>query len=305
MNTFTEKEFICERAFDKYGPFWHLYTDGTKMENIFCSREDMISVMTAVAVERTVSEDVMIITFEIMKNHLHFIMAGERDVCLSFFARFKRRLMRIFSSTDKVIDWSNFQASILPIDNLKSLRNEIIYVNRNAFVADPDYTPYSYPWGGGCAYFNELMQHLPVCSIEEFSVSKQRELTRCRDVSKLGRLKYVGDTPYIPSFCRIDIGEMMFRDARSYFHSLTRNAEAFSQIAARLKDVIFLTDDELFSVAVKCAETMFSESRLTMLRPEQKIQLAKELHFKYNASNQQLRRLLKLDVKILSELFPE
>ena len=35
----------------------------------------------------------------------------------------------------------------------------------------------------------------------------------------------------------------MFRDARSYFNSLTRNAEAFSQIASRLKDSIFLTDE--------------------------------------------------------------
>lgn len=305
MGTFAEKELICEQAFNEYGPFWHVYTDGTKMENIFCSKEEMIMVMTAIAVEKAVSGDVMIITFEIMKNHLHFIMAGERDACLEFFARLKRRIMRMFSSTDNVIDWSNFQASILPIDNLKSLRNEIIYVNRNAFVANPDYTPYSYPWGGGCAYFNELMQLLPVCSIEDFSVTRRRELARCRDVSKLGSLKFVGNIPFIPGFCRIDIGEMMFRDARSYFHSLTRNAEAFSQIAARLKDVIFLTDDELFSVAVKCAEAMFSESKLTMLRPEQRIQLAKDLHFKYNASNQQLRRLLKLDVKILSELFPE
>lgn len=305
MSSFAEKEFKCEQAFNEHGPFWHLYTDGTKMENVFCTNKDMNLVMTAISVEKTVSEDVIIITFEIMKNHLHFIMAGECDACLDFFVRLKRRIMRLFSLTEKVIDWSNFQASILPIDNLKSLRNEIIYVNRNAFVANTDYTPYNYPWGGGCAYFNKIMQLLSVCSLEEFSISKQRELARCRDVSKLGGLKFVGDIPYIPSFCRIDIGEMMYRDARSYFYSLTRNAEAFSQIASRLKDVIFLTDDELFAVAVQCAEAMFSESKLTLLRPEQKIQLAKELHFKYNASNQQLRRLLKLDLKILSELFPE
>lgn len=305
MSTFSEKEFICEQVFNEYGSFWHLYTDGTKMENIFCSSEDKTLVMTAIAVESIMSEDVKIITFEIMVNHLHFIIAGEYDACLCYFARFKRRLMRMFSSTDKVIDWNKFQSSILPIDNLKSLRNEIIYVNRNAFVANPDYTPYNYLWGGGCAYFNHLMQMMPVCSMEEFSINKRRELARCRNVSQLGGLKFIGNIPYIPSFCRIDVGEKMFRDARSYFHSLTRNAEAFSQIATRLKDVVFLTDDELFLVAVRCSEEKFSESRLTTLSPEQKIQLAKELHFKYNASNQQLRRLLKLDITILSELFPE
>ena len=72
MSSFAEKEQVCEKAFNEYGPFWHLYTDGTKMENVFCSNEDMIRVMTAVAVEKTMSDDVMIITFEIMKNHLHF-----------------------------------------------------------------------------------------------------------------------------------------------------------------------------------------------------------------------------------------
>lgn len=305
MGTFAEKELICERAFNEYGPFWHLYTDGTKMENIFCSNEEMILVMTAIAVEKALVGDVMIITFEIMKNHLHFIIAAECNVCLEFFARLKRRIMRMFSLMDKVIDWNNFQASILPIDNLKSLRNEIIYVNRNAFVANPDYTPYSYPWGGGCAYFNELMQLLPVSRMDAFSINKQRELARCRDVSKLGVLKFVGNIPYVPGFCRIDIGEKMFRDARSYFSALTRNAEAFSQTASRLQDTMFLTEDELFAVAIKYSEANYADTKLVNLSPDQKMQLARELHFKYNASNQQLRRLLKLDIRILSEVFPE
>ena len=118
-------------------------------------------------------------------------------------------------------------------------------------------------------------------------------------------LKFYGDVVYIPSFCRTDIGESMFRDARSYFNSLTRNAEAFSQIAQRMKDSVFLTDDEMYAVAVKHAESSFGSRQLGLLDPEQKIQLCKELHFKYNASNQQIRRLLKLDINILNEFFPQ
>ena len=95
----------------------------------------------------------------------------------------------------------------------------------------------------------------------------------------------------------------MFQDARSYFHSLTRNAEAFSQIASRLKDVVFMTDDEMFVVAARCAAEMFS-SKLNVLTPDQRIRLARKLHFDYNASNQQLRRVLKLDISVLDEMFP-
>ena len=113
----------------------------------------------------------------------------------------------------------------------------------------------------------------------------------------------MGDVPFIPSFCRIDIGQSMFQDARSYFHALTRNAEAYSQVALRLKDKVFLTDDEMFVVASRYASDEFSV-KLRMLTPDQKIQLARKLHYDYNASNNQIRRLLNLNIAVLNELFP-
>ena len=48
----------------------------------------------------------------------------------------------------------------------------------------------------------------------------------------------------------------------------------------------------------------FDVRQLNLLAPEQKITLAKELHYKYNATIQQLRRILNLDINILTQLFP-
>ena len=110
--------------------------------------------------------------------------------------------------------------------------------------------------------------------------------------------------PFIPSFCDINLGESMFRDARSYFNSLTRNAEAFSQIASRLKDSIFLTDEELYSVICSYINKEYSVKTPAQLSGQQKIDTARHMHFNYNASNQQLRRMLRLDMSILEELFP-
>ena len=304
MHTFIEKERECEKVFEKSGPFWHLYTDGRKMEDFLISEDDFKSAMTALAVTAVLCPAVRIITFELMGNHIHLILNGDADRCLEFFDKFKTRIRRVLYGKDKIIDWDSFYADILPIDSLSALRNEIIYVNRNGFVVHPKYTPFSYPWGGGCAYFTPLLDMLPVKSIHEVGFNKARELTRFREVKLLDGLKFVGDQVFIPSFCRIDIGESMFRDARSYFHSLTRNAEAFSQIAERLKDTIFLTDDELYAVAVKYAERTFQNRQMGLLSPDQRIRVARELHFKYNASNQQIRRILKIDISILNELFP-
>ena len=109
--------------------------------------------------------------------------------------------------------------------------------------------------------------------------------------------------PFIPSFCDIKLGESMFRDARSYFNSLTRNAETFSQIASRLKDTLFLTDDELYSAMLSFINKEYSARTTAELSPQQKINTARHMHFKYNATNQQLRRLLRMDMTILEDMF--
>lgn len=304
MPTYTEQERRCEREFEIAGPFWHLYTNGRKMEDFLCEEEEFKTVMTALAVTAMLSPEVRIITFELMSNHIHLILSGESENCMELFQRFKVRIRRILLSKRKTISWNSFCPEILPIENLTAMRNEIIYVNRNGFVANSQYTPFSYPWGGGCAYFSPYFHLLPASTLKELGFNRSRELTHFRDVKLIENLKFVGDIAYITSFCRIDIGERMFRNARSYFHSLTRNAEAFSQIAQRLKDTIFMTDDELYVIAVRYAESNFQNRQLTTLSPDQKIRLSKELHFKYSASNQQIRRLLKLDIGLLNELFP-
>lgn len=305
MLTFAEKERECERIFEKSGPFWHLYTDGRVMEDFLCTEEDFKTAMTALAVAAVLFKKVRIITFELMSNHIHMILNGEAEDCLELFERFKARLRRILKTNGRIINWDAFKADILPIETLNALRNEIIYVNRNAFVANPQFTPFNYPWGGGCAFFQPCLNLLPVRSLKEVGFNKARELTHFREIRLIENLKFLGDVAYIPSFCRTDIGESMFRDARSYFNSLTRNAESFSQIAQRLKDSVFLTDEEMYAAATMYAENTYGNRQLSILNPEQKIQLSKELHFKYNASNQQIRRLLKLDISILNELFPQ
>ena len=303
MMRFGEKETICERVFEANGPFWHLYTDGSVMEDIFADEEQMREGMIQLAVCATLCGKAEIITFELMHNHAHLILRGAMEDCMNLFEMFKRRLRRWAIRAGRCVDWNSFNAQIIRIETLKDLRYEIIYVNRNAYVANRKYTPFSYPWGGGWAYFSPVIDLLPVVSVTELGARKVRDLTHYRCVEEIASLKFVGDVPFIPSFCRVDIGQSVFQDARSYFHSLTRNSEAFSQIASRLKDSVFLTDDEMFMIAARYAETTYAQ-KLLMLTPDQKLDLARKLHFEYNATNQQLRRILKLDIPILNELFP-
>lgn len=302
--SFSEKERICESIFTSNGPYWHLYTDGTKMQNIFCCEEDFKTGMWILAATLHILKRTKALTFELMSNHIHLILAGQREDCIKVFELFAAKLKLTFPQRDRAIDWNKFIMDILPIESLQTLRNEIIYTNRNAFVANPAYTPDSYPWGGGCAYFNPWLKHLKTTPLGDLKVHIQRALLHTRDVSPFSELIEISGIPFIPSFCDIQLGESMFRDARSYFNSLTRNAEAFSQIASRLKDKIFLTDEELYSVICSHINKEYSVKTTAQLSTQQKIDTARHMHFSYNATNQQLRRILRMDLSILEELFP-
>lgn len=300
---FADLERDCERIFKENGPFWHIYTDGSVMTDFFCSDIDFREGMVALAVCAMLFDNAELVTFELMNNHIHLIMRGAKNECLEFFQTFKMRLRRWGQRAGRPADWSRFQAQILEIETLKGLQNEILYVHRNAYVANRNYTPLSYPWGGGWAYFNPVVERLPVVSTLEFGYTKVRMLTHYRDVHRLARLKFDGDVPYIHSFCRVDIGQEVFQDVRSYFHGLSRNVEAFSQIAARLKDRVMLTDEEMFVVAARCAMESYSV-KVRMLTAKQRIQLAHRLHYDYNASKVQLKRILGLELAVLDEMFP-
>ena len=96
----------------------------------------------------------------------------------------------------------------------------------------------------------------------------------------------------------------MFQNARNYFYTISKNTEAFADIACRIRDSVCLIDEEIFSVAVKISSDMYGVDKLSLLAPDQKINLAKELRYKYLASIQQLRRILRLNADVLNEMFP-
>ena len=95
----------------------------------------------------------------------------------------------------------------------------------------------------------------------------------------------------------------LFRDAQHYFSILSKNYEAYSEIAKRLGDSIFLTDDEMFAALRIISKKQFDESRPSMLPNASKLELARIMRKDYNASEGQIQRMLRLDPGVVRELF--
>ena len=298
----SQQEQTCELTFLNGGPFWHICTDGKSMEIICETEDDYKFAVTVIGITAALT-GVRILTFQVMSNHIHVIAEGMESMCKEFFAEIKRRLRRYRNSHGRFASFEKFEASYIPIDNLRSLRYEIAYANRNGYLANPSFTPFSYPWGSGFLYFNP---HAFSSSAKPFNaLTRDEKLKLCRSrVPDLPSGYCVDDGMILPqSFCAIKYGESLFRDAHQYFSIVSKNYEAYSEIAKRLGEDVFLTDDEMFAALSLLAKKKFGDGRVTLLPNNSKIDLAKTMRSDYNASEGQIQRMLRLDRGTVSELF--
>lgn len=310
-HSYYEKEDRCRRVFEfilrKYGGVWHLCTPGEGQSVIFSDehKEDYAFAMTLVAMCAYDCQNVQIITFELMSNHVHFIICGREEDVMGFFALFKKRLHRYLATSKRLVNLDHFDCrKPIPIGSLESLRNQICYTNRNNFVIDPDQTPFTYPFGANSYYFQPIVKERKQGCFGDLNILKKQKFVHSKAADYPVAYTIV-DGYFSPmNYCRFDIGEGVFRDARHYYYKLSKEVESYREIAAMIGDSLFYTDDELIDVIRRICREKYDNQRAILLGQKQKMELARTLHFDYNADNAKIARLLKLPVQTLDILYP-
>ena len=266
--SFHDKESACEFRFrdacERFGGLWHYCTPGQINESVNLTPEDYDFSVNNLAVSAA-EAGVTVVTDSHMVNHLHALLGCRRELCFAVQEAYLYRLKKHLQAKGRDVYLGDFRCDDpILITDLGMVRTEIVYINRNRYVVDPNYTPFSDPWSGASVYFNLRPD-------ESGSVSA-RELT--------------------------------FRDAQHYFFLLTKSVESYSAAAKRLGDRIILTEDEMYHTVKQIAKLNYGIDQAVLLPPKAKIEVARTMHFDYNATNSQIQRLLKLDLSLVKELFP-
>lgn len=295
MSIFKEKEGCCEATFRSGGPYWHAYTSGKDTPLLFVRDEDLVFVMNVVAQAAALFPEVWVIAFEVMNNHFHFVVSAEENSVLAFWAFIRKRQARSFPLM------KGLQVTLKPIEDLGSLRNNIVYTNRNGYVADPAHTPFSYPWGTGRYYFLDWPKGK---ALGRIFVDGRRKMFRCRTPILPGEWEVVGGYIAPWNYCAVKFGMAMFRDAHHYFMMVSKNVEAYAELAAVLDDGEFLTDSELFSRLSSLLRSDYGVFSIKDLTKPQKFDLARKLRYEFRSSNGQVSRVLGLSRYEIDSLFP-
>lgn len=305
MKYFTDLELECSAAFQELMPCWHIYSPENH-EIIFPDIKAFKAGMSILGIAAKLCPDVIIITFELMSNHLHITAAGTMEAVIRLFAMINKFLAGYLRFRGINGNMTDLEFKVREIKTLDDLRNVICYNNRNGYVVNPDTTPFSYPWGANAYYFNPAAKKRFVESQKEvMSQTRRRELIRCHDSDGMPNAPALLDGYACPmDFCDVGLGERLFRNASHYFREISRNVESQRQIATEICERLFYTDDDLFAVVQKTCRDKYGLSRPALLGTEAKTEVANMMHFEYNASNKQISRILKMDIAIVESMYP-
>jgi REP element-mobilizing transposase RayT len=290
--------------YEDLGPIWHLCTPGEFVGVIFKDRDDYVFGMNLVALcAANFSTQLKILTFQIMSNHLHFVIECEEPVIGEFFAFLKKRLQRYLANSGHLGSLSGFIPNYFRINELRYLQNVIVYVNRNGYVARHDCTPYTYPWGAGIAIFNSTTRLLPSTRYSKLTVRQKRDICKSKDIDLPGDLLVYGSVILPSSYCALQKTEQFFRSPHHYFSLLSKNWEAYSEIAKRLGETMIITDEEMYGAVSALSAKEFGIKNPRLLAANSKIELARRMKTEFYASPKQIRNILKLDQGVIDELF--
>ena len=291
--------------YDDLGPIWLLCTPGEFVGVIFRDRDDYIFGMNLVALcAANFTPQLKILTFQIMSNHLHFVIECEEPVIGEFFAFLKKRLQRYLANSGYLGSLSGFVPNYFRISKSRYLQNVIVYVNRNGYLVDRQSTPLTYEWGANRFFFNKFTHNEMVVNVGQLSLEKRRAMFKSRNFEIPA--DYIVTQGYISplSYCHITLAESFFKDANHYFHLSSRQIESYSSIAKELGDKVTYTDYEIYSAIMSLCIRRYEVKNPSLLDKDAKIEVAKIMHFDYNASNKQIKRVLRLDENVIESLFP-
>lgn len=292
MSEFRERENFCLRTFEMNGPYWHLFTSGKETPQIFKKKEDFGFAMNVIAQTALKYNEIKILTFELLGNHLHILAEGPKEQVLTSFSFIRKRLGRGLKDSFPNSLPTGFAPSLKEVTSLEAMRNTIVYINRNGFVADANHTPYSYPWGAGSYFFGLLHSH---------DTTFQDTTTKQRFNMFHGRIPDIPDDWPMASE---GFAKSMFRNAHHYFSMLCKNVEGYSGVASEIDDEEYLTDSEMFSQLSTILRERYQSASLRELSKAQKLDLARTLHYELRSSNSQIRRVLGLTLYEVDSLFP-
>lgn len=296
--SFWDKENICEQRFRQGGPFYIVTTENLPWL-LFTSEQEFIDGTNMVAVAMA-GLGLRLLNEVMMNNHLHFLLEGPYEGVLVFTERLRKAMSRyqIARGNPSLANW---EIQVKEIENLRNLRNAILYISRNPSVAGRNVTPVGYKWSSAQLMFNQNLQYyLAGVPFDTLTYREKREIVHSRDLTLPNSYRILDGMILRQSFVDYKRAEEFFESAHQYFRLLARRVESDAETARWLGETILLPNEDVFRIVAD----WYNVKMVSLLNPIQRLEAARRMKAELMSNNKQIAQVLRLPLEQIDMLFP-
>ena len=284
--------------------YYHLVVESFEKGQLFNDDFQFAAGMNTVALAQFVYE-VVILVFDLMVNHAHFLVRCTGAAAVDFFISFKKRVNSVLVADGYPPLPDDLSFKLLPIDvnDPYHLKDVAVYIPRNPYKANGRITPSGYIWSSNYLIFSDIIKLIQKRPLKDYHVSRMRKVLRSKTVLPDDYLFNENLGIILPeSYVATDEVERIIGSSWNYCDRIVRNMDAYVRIAEKISDRIFINDNELGSIIYSICKNKYGVKSYLELSLSDRCSLAVRLARDYHIEPKRICRKLSIERSVLEDL---
>ena len=276
--------------------FWLVTTDHLTDRLWFKDDEDFKAGMNIPPV-LAASMSVNILSFILMSNHVHFVLACNQPEAETFINRFKKlysqRYSKKYGSQSLLLN-NGIDIRELFLDG-ESLEKGIAYVQMNCVGANISLNPADYPWGTGNAFFR--VQSPKGTRVGDMGVRELRRYLHSRLPIPVSYM--INDNGFVDpaSYVNVTFVESLFRTPKRMNYFLRNSSKA-----KLIREAPSFGDQVVLSGMKSLCLALFRKPNISDLQESEQSELLKQIRYRFSADPGQMTRVSGISYETVCRL---
>ena len=258
----------------------------------FRDEEDFKVAMNYVAIEAAQHPEIVVLTFILMSNHVHFVLKGTRNDVKNFVENFKRRYSIYYQrkyGIRKFLRHNGLDIKLIPYED-EAVEKAIAYVLMNSVGAGICVHASQYQWGTGATFFGQPEKG-GTC-VKDIAVRLLKRLLHTDNETIPGDW-IIGQDGYILPQNYVDCKgvETLFRTPQRLNYFLNSSSKARKRLEYSDSNLPAFRDQTILVSLPDLLRSLFHKESFAQLQPEEQVEFARQIRFRFSADATQIARV--------------
>ena len=273
---------------------WLITTDHLEEDLWFRDEEDFKVGMNFVAIQVSCCQEVVVLAFILMSNHVHFVLWGTRQEVEFFIRQFKHRYSIYYNArwgAKKFLRLNGVDIKEIPYDD-EAPERAVAYVQMNCVAANICGHPSQYPYGTGDVFFNRKGSN--GTRLGDLSARARERLlhTNCELLPldwRLGPDGFILPQEYVDA----KSVEARFRSPKRMNYFLASSSKARKRLESE-EHLPAFRDQIILAALPDLCRSLFGKESFVELSSGEQTEFMRQIRFRFSADVNQIARVCRL-----------